>query len=72
MSKMVDIDGMHVSLIREEGYVRCGDSLLCLGDFYPSKEALDRVRNDPILHHNAMNTLEEMVVRKERERRMRR
>lgn len=72
MSRTVDIDGMHLSVVREEGYVRCGDSILCLSDFYQTRETLERVVQDPVLHHNAMNALEEMVVRKEREKRIRR
>ncbi len=72
MNRLVDIDGMHLSLTREEEYVRCGDSMLCLSDFYQTKEALERVRQNPILFHNAMNTLEEMVIQKEHEQRIRR
>lgn len=72
IEKTVDIDGMHLSVTQEEGYVRCGDSILCLADFYQTTEGLERVKSNALLYLNAMSMLEEMVVWKEKERRMRR
>lgn len=70
MAKLVRINDAAVTVDSSpRGYVRCGETIVCLEDLYPKFEDLTRVKSDNVLFYRAMQTLEDIAIRREREHR---